>query len=476
MLENLLLKDKQNIAIYGAGMVADILFFRLSSLGYRDRIKMFLVTDISGNEMSKFGLDVVELSGTVNLLDDCKILIATKKKDQDVICSNLENYGLCNYIKIDSELLIDEFFADLQKSRISEFKVLGQNQRTAGYGDNPKYIFEELHKRDTDNKLDLVWSVSSYDPTIPEYIRQVEFGSYDYYKELATAHIWIDNSRKSSIIRKRKGQYYIQAWHGAAPIKKVEADAYDSLSDYYISSAMHDSEMADLFISGSKFYTDLYKKSFWYDGEILESGLPRQDVFWDLQKVKKSIHKKYEIDENVRIALYAPTFRAKYTEGCYGIHLNDIAKALEEKFEKKFVFLVSRHPNNHIDYTFASGDKYIEIDRRQDFEEVLAATDVLITDYSGCMYDFSFTKKPIFLFQSDYEEYLSDRNFYISMNELPYVKARSNEELIEKIKGFDNAEYIEKLDSFMEKMGNYDDGTAASKVVDYIIDNFFEDF
>ena len=62
MLENLLLKDKQNIAIYGAGMVADILFFRLSSLGYRDRIKMFLVTDISGNEMSKFGLDVVELS------------------------------------------------------------------------------------------------------------------------------------------------------------------------------------------------------------------------------------------------------------------------------------------------------------------------------------------------------------------------------------------------------------------------------
>ena len=156
--------------------------------------------------------------------------------------------------------------------------------------------------------------------------------------------------------------------------------------------------------------------------------------------------------------------------------MNDIAKALEEKFEKKFVFLVSRHPNNHIDYTFASGDKYIEIDRRQDFEEVLAATDVLITDYSGCMYDFSFTKKPIFLFQSDYEEYLSDRNFYISMNELPYVKARSNEELIEKIKGFDNAEYIEKLDSFMEKMGNYDDGTAASKVVDYIIDNFFEDF
>ena len=340
MLENFLLEDKQNIAIYGAGMVADILFFRLSSLGYRDRIKMFLVTDISGNEMSKFGLDVVELSGTVNLLDDCKILIATKKKDQDDICSNLENYGLCNYIKIDSELLIDEFFDDLQKKRISEFKVLGQNQRTAGYGDNPKYIFEELHKRDTDNKLDLVWSVSSYDPTIPEYIRQVEFGSYDYYKELATAHIWIDNSRKSSVIRKRKGQYYIQAWHGAAPIKKVEADAYDSLSDYYISSAMHDSEMADLFISGSKFYTDLYKKSFWYDGEILESGLPRQDVFWDLQKVKKSIHKKYEIDENVRIALYAPTFRAKYTEGCYGIHLNDIAKALEEKFEKKFVFLV----------------------------------------------------------------------------------------------------------------------------------------
>ncbi len=476
MSEKLIIQEDSNIAIYGAGTVADILYFRLSLLGYNNRVKYFVVTNTGGNETSKFGIRVVELTNIFQQLYDFTILIATMPKDQKHICGYLESFGLTNYLEINSDELVNSFFYDLQKKPIEKYKIIGQNQKTAGYGDNPKYIFEELHKRDCNNVLDLVWAVNAYDTTIPLYVRQVEYGSFNYYKELSTAHIWLDNSRKSSVVRKREGQYYIQTWHGAAPIKKVEADAVDSLSDNYIDLAKHDSEMADLFISGSEFYTELYRRSFWYNGIILKSGLPRHDVFWDLGRIKKFIHEKYSIEENIKIALYAPTFRTKYITGCYNVKLNVIAKALERKFKSKFVFMVSRHPNNCIEYSFEESDHFIVVDRCQDFEQILAATDVLLTDYSGCMYDFSYARKPIFLLQVDYEDYLADRDFYISMEELPYVCARSNEELVQKIVEFDESEYLKKLDIFMATMGNYDNGTASSRVVDYILQKFLGEF
>ena len=112
---------------------------------------------------------------------------------------------------------------------------------------------------------------------------------------------------------------------------------------------------------------------------------------------------------------------------------------------------------------------YIPVDRYDDFEELLMAADVLITDYSGCMYDFSFTKRPVFLYQRDIEEYRSDRDFYIPVEELPYIQAFTNEQLIDSIQAFDQVKYQKELDHFMDKMGNYDTGVASERVASRII-------
>ena len=129
----------------------------------------------------------------------------------------------------------------------------------------------------------MVWAVSDKKASFPKEIRTVAYGSMDYYHEMATARIWVDNVRKDSDIKKREGQYYIQTWHGAAPIKKVEKDVEDRLPNYYVANAMRDSKNVDLFLSGSVFYTNLYKRSFWYSGEIMQVGLPRQDIFFSLR-------------------------------------------------------------------------------------------------------------------------------------------------------------------------------------------------
>lgn len=467
------IEEEKKIAIYGAGTVANVFYYYLLQNGYEDRICCFLVSDLRGSEVTKFGYPKLQFDRVVDKLSDTKVYIATQESIQSEIEYKIRCYKDISYQIINTRDLIDQFYKNLENDPINHYKILGQNQQVAGYGDNAKYIFEELHRRDKDGKLDLVWSVSEHDTTIPDYVRQVKYGSYDYYKELTTAHIWIDNERKPQLTRKRKGQIYIQAWHGAAPVKKVEADAEKSLEKFYIEGAKHDSEMADLFISGSEFYTELYKRSFWYDGEILKVGLPRQDVFWKQDEIRERVYAKYGIEDNECTVLYAPTFRSKYTEGCYDLDISGALLALEERFGHPFRMLVSRHPVNYQKYNF-DGQTFISIDKSQDFEELLAAVDVLITDYSGCMYDFSFTERPVFLFQKDYDEYVNDRDFYISMYDLPYISARSNKELADKIRSFDYDNYKINLRKFMDSMGNYDDGTASKRTVDYILEKFLQ--
>jgi len=232
--------------------------------------------------------------------------------------------------------------------------------------------------------------------------------------------------------------------------------------------------MADMFLSGSKFYSELYKHSFWYDGPIMEVGLPRQDVFWKMDEIKQKVRKFYNISEEKKIVLYAPTFRNKFSEQVYELDLKKIVSALEERFKSKFVVMVSKHPQNQkYEYENLKSECYIDVCDYDDFEELLATADVLISDYSGCVYDYSYTQRPVFLFQSDYEDYLVERDFYIPMEKLPYIKAHTNEELVEKIKDFQEDIYIEALERFMDCMGNFDDGTASDKVARHILEQIY---
>lgn len=467
-------KKTSTIFIYGAGTVADICFLFFKQNQVHDKVQAFVVTELDGNVIEKFGFNVIELPQNAEKLRNALVVVAVQHFIQDEIKYMLLEYGISNYFCINPGELLDDFYTELYLSPIHNNRILLQNQQGEGYGGNPKYIADELLRMDKESKLDLVWAVSRYRRGFPERVRQVLYGSEEYYRELASAKVWIDNSRKAYSIRKRDGQFYIQAWHGAAPIKRVEADVVDRLPEHYIESAKNDSKMADVFLSGSEFYTELYRKSFWYNGPILKFGLPRHDIFWNQEKALEKVHNFYKIERDVAIVLYAPTFRTCPNTECYDLDIERIVCVLKKKFHRRFRMMVSRHPVNHQEYLFKRGADYIYAGEYNDFQELLAAADVLITDYSGCMYDFSYTGRPVFLYQKDYNEYLKDRNFYIPMDSLPYIKAHSNRELEKAIEYFEMENYKSELEKFMSSMGNYDTGRASEKVVQYLRENVIE--
>lgn len=464
----------EEIIVYGAGTISNILCLTLKKWNMFDKVKCLVVSDVKYNPITKYGLEVHSIYEKMFLGYKHLIIIATQKVTHAAISKVLDEMGCINYFCLDDGI-VNEFYSVLYENPIQNNKVLFMNMNGQGYGCNPKYIAEELllQGREKNEELDLVWAVKDCNIAkhIPNGIRSVEIGSYEYYYELATAKVWIDNARKHYDTHKRKGQYYIQTWHGAAPIKKVEKDVEDKLTNFYVENAKRDSQMADLFVSGSEFYTELYKKSFWYEGAITKVGLPRHDIFWKCDIAKKNIYTYYNLSQDISIILYAPTFRNDFSNKYYDLDLKGIRRALQRKFNKKYIWAISKHPDNSgLCYCFEDDEEYIMVDEYPDFQELLASADILISDYSGCIYDFSYTRRPVFLYQKDLESYILERDFYFPMEELPYINACTNEELINKISNYNEEEYKNKLDSFMKLLGNYDNGNASRFLAQIVLE------
>lgn len=347
------------------------------------------------------------------------------------------------------------------------------------YGDNPKYIAEKI----ISNNLfeDMVWLVSNknmlHENNLPEKIRPVLYHSWLAIYELSTAQIWVDNARKPIYIRKRKNQIYIQSWHASVSFKKVEADCSDALSPQYISSAKHDSKMCDAIVAGSGHHSNIYKTAFWYNGEILNCGSPRNDILFnqkceDINKKTDIMLKifKNKIDSKVHLVLYAPTFRKDGGLEIYNLDYHKCQLTLKNKFGGEWIFLVRLHPNIaaisaglHIN----TNDIY-DVSKYPDMQELLCVSDVLITDYSSSSFDYLTTKRPCFLYTPDYDEYMKDRGLYFCLDDLPFPRANDNDELFEQINHFDVNEYRAGVESFTKEIQVYNSGHAASDVVDWI--------
>ena len=376
------------------------------------------------------------------------------------------------------ERILTSLFYAMRPFPIKKNKIAITNYFGQGYGDNAKYIVEELQK--SGKKLDIVWMVRNMDAKFPAGVRAVKYMSPQYVYEMATARIWINNSRQLAFVRKRKGQFYIMTWHAGIAFKRVEKDVESSLPPRYVDAAKADSKMADLFLSDSKWTTELYRRSFWYDGKIGEFGLPRQDVLFkqDSKKIGR-VRRKLGIKDNAHILLYAPTFRKNnvFNESfdsmkVYDLDWNRVLSELSNKFGGEWIGLIRLHPNiADLKNNLVLPENVLDATFYPDMQELLMISDCLITDYSSCVFDFGMAGKKAFLYALDLEEYQKDRDLYFKHGELPFPLTQSTEELVSCIWNFDSDEYDKQLNAFFhDRCGVYEGGHASEITAGIILD------
>ena len=363
--------------------------------------------------------------------------------------------------------------------KIVNNKIVFSNYIGNSYGCNPKYITEEILKQRL--PYELVWLVKDskkMKSDFPKEVRLVDYFSKDGIKELLSAGIWVDNMRKRFFwekgFKKKDGQFYIQTWHGSLGIKKMEGDI-DNEDTEWRKLAKTDSQNIDLILSNSKFLDDLYKREscFWYKGKVERTGHPRNDIFFKSEEEKNQIIKKVystlKIPDNAKTVLYVPTFRDDGDTSCLNIDFEKLKNALENKFNCKYQILMRLHP------LVPSKEKskiikkdIIDAGIYPDIQELLLASDIVISDYSSCMFDFILTRKPVFIYASDIKKYNTERGFYYPLETTPFPIAKNNEELIENIKHFNYDKFRERVEEFLDKVECADTGTASEKVVNII--------
>lgn len=350
-----------------------------------------------------------------------------------------------------------------------------------GFGDNAKYVTEELlcrkieieTKENCKNPFDIYFITNNPKAAYaPEGVKVLKTNSIPAIFALATGKVWVDNNRKESYIRKRKGQYYIQTWHGGIALKKIEKDYEEKLGPKYVTNAKRDSKMADLFVSNSSFCTKMYRNSFWYNGEILECGSPRNDILIQPNAaLMREVRNRLGIDQDVHIALYAPTYREGNNTKPYELDFHELLQVLDNKFSGNWIIAVRLHPLVSEQSSFITYDnQIINASHYRDIYELMAAADLLITDYSNIMFEFSFMKRPVLLYALDEAEYTKDRGFYFDYTSLPFLKANTEEELFKHITNYNPEKDQEKVQGFLDTLTLYETGEASKKVVDKILE------
>lgn len=368
-------------------------------------------------------------------------------------------------------LLMGVFGLFCKRERAILFDNFGGN----GYGDSPKYINEELNRRNC--KAKRYWVVKKNLPEaiskeFPDDIIPVTYRSITYFKAAAVSKVWIRNSRMPIVIKKRKDQFYINTWHSIIPWKKVEFDVKREKTSNVPRMSLKDNVNTDLMVASCGFKEQLLRTSYRYTGEVMRAVIPRCDCLRNLDFDKIcEIKNKLGIAINTHVVMYAPTFRDSHRTDIYSLDYDKVLDALEKRFGEEWVVIVRLHPlmlsyGEQIKYS----KKIINVTAYPDAQELLMISDSLITDYSSIMFDFMLTQKPIFLYATDMKEYRAERNFYYEITELPFDLSDCNEALQGAILEFDENKYRKMLEIYEKKISLFESDVSSSKLIADIIE------
>lgn len=341
------------------------------------------------------------------------------------------------------------------------------------YTCNSKYIAEKLLELHPEYEVIFVVNEEVENKEalgVPEGVKFVLKDSTEAYYALATAHYWIDNALCCvwRSVPKRKGQIYINTWHGSLGIKRLSGNKH------WRSRAKVADKVTDYFLTNSVFDEHVFSESFWPHVAHMKVGHPRNDIFFDeakMKAVKEKVYAYYGIEEGVKTVLYAPTFRDnKKNVSAIVLDYESLRLALEEKFGGTWKVLVRPHFHNVAAFQLDdSADDIINAGDYDDMQELMAAMDVGITDYSSWIFDYIFTGKPAFIYARDIEEYVNSRGFYYSLNDTPFPIASDDDSLRANIMNFDEVQYEADVKRFLEEKGCYEKGTASEAVVEFMV-------
>lgn len=343
---------------------------------------------------------------------------------------------------------------------IKEKRVFFSAYSGKNYSCNPKYICQWMLENVGDN-VEIYWAFIAPEDfaDLDGRIHKVRFKSISHLYYLLTSHVVVDNVESWSILPKRKGQYVINTWHGGGAYKGVGLRRLDTKKSVD-KNMLKKNERVDLYVSSSKVFTQTtLRESFQYQGEVVECGMPRNDILLNsTEESIKRIRKKLNIADHIKLVLFAPTFRKDYAYN-FDLDYGAVLRTMKERFGGEWKLLFRAH--YYLDVRAKSMSSMIDVTGYPDMQELLLISDVLITDYSSSIWDFSLMLKPAFLYTPDLMNYKHERDFYTPIDTWPYPYSCNMSDLLDTISCYDADESKTRIVRHHEELESCESARAA---------------
>lgn len=355
---------------------------------------------------------------------------------------------------------------------------------------NPEALFRELLAAPDLRHLTHIWVLSDlrqYWATIAEFagasnVRFVRHGSPSYYRALATSQYLINNATFPAQFSKRRGQTYLNTWHGT-PLKRMGYDI--EAGALATANIIRNFVAADYLLAANSFMTDqmyetAYKLRGIYRGQVIEEGYPRIDrQFLDADAIAAGRARLsaagISLDDRA-IVLYAPTWK-----GAAFAHPNDdldqlldsVAQIQAGLDSSKYVVLLKTHQIVHKLAVARPDFKRLLVPNDIPSNVVLGLAGVLISDYSSIFFDFLATGRPVIFFTPDLDEYTGARGVYFVPEEWPGPVCRTVEEVTAELLSFETSgrlsvESDQRYLSARRRFCDQEDGAASGRVIDIV--------
>ncbi len=337
--------------------------------------------------------------------------------------------------------------------------------RTAGC--NPRAIDRELARRVPD--VIRYWSVVDLSVPVPEGAIAVVEGSPEWWRARADARLLVVNDWLRRRFSRKRGQRVLQTWHGT-PLKRLALHR-PGFAPRRMAAVVKESRRWDVLLAQNAYAARVLRKAYAFFGRpVWTDGYPRNDVLvtGDGAQTRAALG----IGAEERVLLYAPTWRDDRQEMVDFVDAEALARNTDS------VVLVRGHTRTLSAGRDRTGARVIDVTGFPETAQLLLVADALITDYSSVMFDFSVTGKPMYFLVPDLEHYRGAlRGFYFDLaDRAPGPLLGTQEELIAALA--DEAVpaiYTEKYAAWRRQFNARDDGHAAERVVDRILDLGFLD-
>ncbi|MHC9043420.1 CDP-glycerol glycerophosphotransferase family protein [Microbacterium saperdae] len=332
-------------------------------------------------------------------------------------------------------------------------------------GCNPQAIDRELAARAPGVRR--YWSVVDLSVAVPEGAVAVVEGSPEWWRARGAARLLVVNDWLRRRFARKPGQKVLQTWHGT-PLKRLALHR-PGFDPRRMAAVVKESRRWDVLLAQNPYSARILKKAYAFLGRpIWVEGYPRNDplVTGDAAAIRAALG----IAEGERVLLYAPTWRDDRREMVDFIDPELLAEQADA------VVLVRGHSRTLLQGRDHAGARVIDVTGYPETAQLLLAADALITDYSSVMFDFSVTGKPMYFLVPDLAHYRGElRGFYFDLAErAPGPLVSTQDELADALADPDHeSTYQARYGAWKAQFNARDDGHAAQRVVDRILDQGF---